>query len=144
MMFKLETGIFAFVSLVLIHQCFGHREFVSDDDNFGLDGVDGEYCPASAASKDCDDKKSDLHIPASWVTYLHNYEEAKIKSLKLCKGDRVVENVTIFCQFAVTIEDDLKAFTKIRFVPCSLALCFNYLAFTFFLSLSITDDSMCH
>ena len=108
---KFESGFLTFVLFVLIRQCVCHREFVADDDG----GVgDDDFCPATVASTDCDDKKSDLQIPASWVTYLHSYEEAKLKSLKSCKGDRLVENVTLFCQYAVTIEEDLKTFPKIR------------------------------
>ena len=106
------AGILNLVLLVLINRCFCHREFVAEED----DDDDADFCPALATSKDCDDKRSDLQIPASWVTYLHKYEEAKLKSAKVCKGDRLVENVSLLCQFAATIEEDLKIFPKIRLV----------------------------
>ena len=55
---------------------------------------------------------SEDKIPPSWVNYLHNYEDSKLKWAKSCKGDVVIEDVSINCNFAKTIQDDLHFFNE--------------------------------
>ena len=59
-------------------------------------------------------KSSDEKIPPSWVNYLHNYEESKLNSLKSCKGEVLLEGVSLHCNYAKTIRNDLQIFNKIR------------------------------
>jgi len=107
MNFEIESKILILMFTVV--QCFCHSDFSAGE-------AEG-FCLASSTKKDCQEnsgKSSDLRIPPSWVAYLHSYEEAKLKSTKLCKGTTEIEGVPVFCRFAKTIQDDLKVFNKIR------------------------------
>ena len=82
------------------------------------------FCEATPAKNDCHDD-SQLNIPASWVGYLHSFEEAILS--KQCKGDAFVEDVAVHCSYAETIKEDLKDFLKIRFEFCFSHFCFSWI-----------------
>lgn len=70
---------------------------------------------ASSFDGDCDviKERPDI-IPSSWVVYLHNIEEAKLNHAKGCKDSNVILNdISIHCSFAETIQKDLKIFKTI-------------------------------
>ena len=111
MNFKKRGTFFSYYLVLnfLIKLCLCHQPVVSNDN-------DDDVCLAAASSvtADCKTENFEIRIPPSWVNYLHNYEQAKLNHAKACKEDVSLENVSINCNYAKTIQDDLKIFTQIR------------------------------
>ena len=77
---------------------------------------DGVCAAASSFDGDCDviKERPDI-IPPSWVVYLHNIEDAKLNNAKGCKdADVILNDISVHCSFAKTIQKDLKIFKTIK------------------------------